>query len=61
MSLEKAAEDDVFARVGEFEFQAEQKLRAEIEKAGGVNIDFKETAYGTKLIIKLANAGSCGC
>ena len=61
MALEAATEGDVFARVGEFQFQADERLRTEIEKAGGVKIDFLETAFGTKLIIKLANAKACGC
>ena len=61
MALEAAADDDIFARVGEYAFQAEANLRKEIEKAGGVNIDFQQTAFGAKLIIKLANAKACGC
>lgn len=44
-----------------FAFEASADLRELIRNAGGLRVDWRTTVFGGGFVVRLDNAGSCGC
>ena len=60
MALDEPHNEDLLENVEDFTFQASNDVRSLIEASGGLNIDFIDSFFGSRLYVRLARSmGSC--